>query len=120
MISIDFSDGVDDLTRALARRIGTIDTEVQATVTRGALNLKRDWQREAQGHRNLPFLPAAVRVDDITDGKRVSFGDGNQGTLAHIAAFGSYRSAPVMDVFRHIPRELTTIREYMARIGAML
>lgn len=121
-IVISATDGgtLEALTRSMARQIGTVEREVDATVTRAALNLKREWRTEAQGHRHLPFLPAAVEVTDIPDGKRVSFGDGNQGQIAHIATFGSYRSGPVMNPFRHVPPEVLILRRYMAEIGARL
>lgn len=121
-INITAGDGgaLTNLTREMARRIGTVEREVDASVTVEALNLKRLWRQEAEGHRNLPYLPAAVEVNDLPDGKQVTFGDGSQGQIAHIATFGSYRSSPIMNPFQHVPPAVATLQRFVGEIGSRL
>lgn len=121
MIVSDLTTDLDQHLRSLALRIGTVEAEANRSVTVEALNLKRAWVAEATGHKNLPHLPASVVVDNLPEGaKRISFGDGNQGTIAHIGTFGAPKTAPFMNPFQHVPPAARLLAEFLGRIGVAL
>jgi hypothetical protein len=61
--------------------------------------LQTEMKRDARNHRYLPHLPSAVTWE-MRGEWTVEAGlgpDGNQGSLAHIIAYGSVNNAPVYD-----------------------
>jgi hypothetical protein len=112
------SRGLEELAEALAKATVFVPIEVGKSVMKEALALAVQWRAEADGHGHLPKLPNAVEVEGNSGSAvKVTFGDGNQGELAHIATFGSARSAPVMDPFQHVAAAEESLAKWVGQIG---
>jgi hypothetical protein len=80
-------------------------TKVEKVVSRGALNIKRDWARAWEGHPSIRHLPRAINYDLDRTGHTVrsEIGpamDRTQGTIAPFIEFGNVeygnlRNAPI-------------------------
>lgn len=69
------------------------------TLRRSASRVDLAMREDASGHRYLPNLPNAVS-HELLDSLTAEIGlapDGDQGSLAHIIAYGSVNNAPVYD-----------------------
>ena len=112
------SRGLEELAEALAKATVFVPIEVGKSVMKEALALAVKWRAEADGHGHLPKLPNAVEVEGNSGSAvKVTFGDGNQGVLAHIATFGSATSAPVMDPFQHVAAAEESLAKWVGQIG---
>lgn len=90
---------VERLARDLGRVPGRVVPEVGKVVTKGALNIQRDWADRWKGLPHLPGLASAINFD-------VKLGLGSiaaeigadkgrfQGPLANVAEFGTVNNAP--------------------------
>lgn len=87
---------VHDLDMAGLKAVGA----AEGIVAKGALNVKKDWQRRWSGHAHAPALPAAVGYDlyHLPGAVEARIGpDKNmpQGALGNIYEFGTPRNAPI-------------------------
>jgi hypothetical protein len=92
--------GLDEWIADLTRVQSAALRQVEAVLGRGALNIKRDWQRRWSGHAHIPALPAAIGYDlyHLPGSVRARIGvDHNrrQGPLAGIIEYGSPTSPPL-------------------------
>jgi hypothetical protein len=72
----------------------------RAVVQRGALNIKRDWQRRWTGHSHAPALPRAVTYDTTASRTAATAEIGPdknkpQGALGNLFEYGSVNNAPI-------------------------
>ena len=86
-----------------------------------AINIKRVMKKDATGHRRLAALPRYVE-DDVEVSAHgveveVGFKKEGQGNLANIAAFGTAKTEPVMDVTRGLIEEAPKFASWLARLG---
>jgi hypothetical protein len=76
------------------------DRELKQVVSKGALNVKRDWARRWTGlGPHLPHLPSTVGYDLDSDAEAISADIGPdtdklQGAFAHMIELGSQTNAP--------------------------
>lgn len=78
--------------------------EVAGVVTKGAVNIKRDWRKRAQGIEHAPRYPISIGFDNVQRtpaGFEVAVGPEdsaeNQGFLGPILEFGGAHNAPRND-----------------------
>lgn len=93
-------DEVRRLVTAFARAEQVAAVQARAIVAKGALNIKRDWQRAWSGHPHIPALPAAVTYDIKRTPLMIEAEIGpdkskRQGPLANIIEFGTSKNAPI-------------------------
>lgn len=79
--------------------------DVRQVVSKGALNVKKDWADRWRGHASIRHLPRSINYDVQSDGNGASAEIGPdaakiQGNLAHFielgnAEYGSVRNAPI-------------------------
>jgi len=79
-------------------------------VSKGALNIKKDWAASLFGHPHLPHLPAAISYDMDVKPDSVSAEIGpdknkKQGPLGSIAEFGTVNNPPRLDGARALATE---------------
>jgi hypothetical protein len=91
---------LDRLERDLQRAVRDVVDEVRQVVSRGALNVKRDWRRRWSGHPTIRHLPDAVGYDVHGVGNTISAEIGpdknrRQGPLGNIIEFGSVNNPPI-------------------------
>jgi hypothetical protein len=96
-MSADIS-GLEALIAELARAGAEADRQAQQVVSRGALNIKRDWAANARASsgRYAPHYPGAIGYDLLTTpaGTSAVIGpdkDRRQGPLGNILEFGTSR-----------------------------
>lgn len=87
-----------------------------------AIGIKRVMRKDASGHSHLPALPKFIEDDvDVTARGveiEVGFKKEGVGNLANIAAYGSTKNAPVMDIGRGLDEEAPKFAAWLARLGA--
>ena len=109
MPSFDTS-GLDRLAADFSTAAAKVVPALVPVAHRAGANMKKDMQREASGHRNLASLPRFVSYDVDTTATSVAVDVGfrkeGAGNLANIAAFGTSRNAPVMDITAPLVKEL--------------
>ena len=88
---------------------------------KAGVNMKRVMKSDASGHRHLPGLASKVNYEVEVDAAsltvEVGFVDEGQGELANIAAFGTSKSAPVMDITRGLTEEVPNFMRWCAKVG---
>jgi hypothetical protein len=97
-----------------ARRLTVAPTRVLPALVpvagRAGMNIKRVMKSDASGHRHLKGLESKVgyevEVDATSVAVEVGFIDQGIGELANIAAFGTSKNAPVMDITRGLTEEV--------------
>lgn len=111
-MSIDIS-GLESLVADLARAPVEMDQRVRQILSRGALNIKRDWAANARSTagRYAPHYPRSISYDPPTvgpDGAFVVIGPDKgamQGSLGNLLEFGSSRNPPHNDGGRALAAE---------------
>ena len=83
--------------------------------------LETEMKRDASGHRRLRHLPRAVSHEmrgpfEVEAGLKPgrTFGEGGQGSLAHIIAYGSVNNAPVYDHTAALRRAAPVAERWLA------
>ncbi|MGH1563035.1 hypothetical protein [Mumia sp. DW29H23] len=110
-IEFDTSE-VDRLAVDLSRAEGRLRTRAGQVLYVGANKIKRGMRDDARGHNFLSGLPMPVSYDKLGQfDYEIGFDKEGQGNLAAIAAFGTPRSAPVMDHTAALRRETPIIVE---------
>jgi hypothetical protein len=87
---------VADLGKAEAAAIA----EARKVVEKGAVNIKKDWQRRWSGLAHAPALPAAITYDAGYGFGKIEAEIGpdkgrRQGALGNLIEFGSVNNAPI-------------------------
>lgn len=107
-----------DFTRASLR----VTTALRPTAERAGVNMKRGMKRVASGHRLLPHLADAVEYDvtqtPTSVAVEVGFRKEGQGNLANIAAYGTSKMAPFMDITVPLRDEVPAFMRYAARAAS--
>lgn len=121
-MTIDTS-GLELLAAALAQANAEAARGAQQVVSRGALNIKRDWQTNARSTsgRYAPHYPRSIGYDLVTtpEGTSAVIGPdkgGPQGALGNLLEYGSSKNPPHNDGGRALlaeePRFLAAVEEY--------
>lgn len=105
----------------LARSIPIVRREARQVVNRGALNVKRDWARNARqsSGRHAPAYPASISYDllsvgpDITDARIGPDKGAPQGALGNLLEYGSVHNPPHNDGGRALAAELPRFEAQM-------
>lgn len=95
-----------DLAAAPARLVAGLTP----MVSKGALNIKRDWRDSASGLAHAPAYPASIGydLDPQADGVRAVIGPDKemaQGALGNLIEFGSSKNPPHLDGQRALDAE---------------
>lgn len=90
---------------------------------RAGNKMKAGLRSQARGHRRLAGLPAGIsyEVDVTATQVKVEAGWFNpvgQGHLENIAAFGTSRNAPVMDIMQPLHAEVPAFMRWVAKVGS--
>lgn len=91
--------GLREFAAAASRAVPVTSALMLAAVTKGAVNIKKDWAARWSGMGHAPALPAAVSYD-ITyglGGVKAEIGPDKgrrQGALGNLLEFGSVHNAP--------------------------
>lgn len=100
-VSVDHY-GFDELIADLGKIGDTIRKEGKQVVSRGALNIKRDWQDRWSGHPHIKDMPRAINYDIAANDARITADIGpehnrsSQANMAHIIdEFGSVNVPPL-------------------------
>lgn len=101
-MSDDFTvsvDGVDQLVAALSRAQIQAEPRIFDVVSRGAYNIKRDWQQRWSGLAHAPALPRAISYETRRSLAGISAEIGPdkgkaQGALGNLIEYGSVNNAP--------------------------
>jgi hypothetical protein len=109
MTEFDVSD-VYEFALGLDKAAGDVFDKMYPVVRRGALNVKKDLQSEAQGHPHTPYLPAAISYDTKATKSQISAEigpdkDKTGGAIANVVYFGTAKNAPVLDINGPLDRE---------------
>lgn len=105
---VDGKDGLKGLMAELEREAEVAADEARKVVAKGALNIKKDWQRRWSGISHAPMIPYTIGYDSRVIGSRaeatIGPDDAKQvgggphrtpGNLAAIFEYGSVNNAPI-------------------------
>jgi hypothetical protein len=101
-------------TEALAADLALAPARLQvaltAVVSKGALNIKRDWQASASGLPHAPAYPSSITYDLTPAPGRIEAEIGpdkakRQGPLGNLIEFGSANNPPHLDGARALAAE---------------
>ena len=113
---------LDALAASLAAAPAKILPALVPVANKAGVNVKRIMKADASGHRHLPGLAAKVAYDvDSTPTSvtvEVGFIDEGQGELANIAAFGTSKNPPVMDITHGLTEEAPHFAAWVAKAAA--
>lgn len=81
-----------------------------ALTTKGALNIKRDWQASASGLPHAPAYPASINFDILPTPTAIAAEIGpdkskRQGALGNLIEYGSVHNPPHLDGARALAAE---------------
>ncbi|WP_020141135.1 hypothetical protein [Streptomyces sp. 351MFTsu5.1] len=119
----DMSD-VRRLERHLARSIPRARRDARAVTMRGAVNIKRDWRKNARqsSGRHAPLYPNSVGFDIANYGPDIVMATigpdkgAAQGALGNILEYGSVKNPPHNDGGRALATELPRFEAQMALV----
>jgi hypothetical protein len=114
------------LQRHLARSIPLMRRDARAVVARGALNVKRDWAKNARqsSGRHAPAYPSSVSYDllpigpDVIDAEIGPDKTRTQGALGNLLEYGSVHNPPHNDGGRALTAELPRFEAQMDVVAA--
>ena len=109
MSEFDVSD-VYEFALGLDKTAGLALGKMAPVVRRGALNIKKDMQADAQGHPHAPAFPNAISYDTKVAKSQISAEigpdkDKRQGALGNILYFGTSKNSAVLDINGPLDRE---------------
>lgn len=92
-------EGLDRLVADLDKAISTAIPEITGVLSKGAFNIKKDWQGSWKGLKHAPALPYAVTYDIVVTPGAISAEigpdkDRRQGALGNLLEYGSINNAP--------------------------
>lgn len=118
--------GLRELIVDLGEAVSGAPDKVAKVAGRGALNIKRDWQRRWSGHPHIAQLPGSISYDVTTSPFEVSAEIGPdktrrpQAALAHIIELGSPTSAPIPGGLPALDAEAPKFEQALAELGEKL
>lgn len=94
--------GLDALVADLTAAPMRVQRKVDGVVTKGAMNVQRDWRERASGLRHAPLYPASITVDLEWKGGGFEAEVGPdkelpQGALGNLITYGSVNNPPSGD-----------------------
>lgn len=109
MTDFDVSD-VYEFALGLDKAADDVFDKMRPVVARGAFNIKKDMQADAQGHPHSPAFPAAISYDTKALRNQISAEIGpdkakKQGALGNILYFGTAKNSAVLDINGPLDRE---------------
>lgn len=117
--------GLVELLVDLERAERVTPEQVHSVVTKGALNVKKGWQRRWSGLSHLPGLAGAVTYDtkqSLGEASAEIGPDKNrfQGPLGNIAEYGTENNAPHPGGLPSLAEEEPRFERALADLGAKL
>lgn len=113
---------LDKLATDFAVAAAKIVPALVPVANKAGLNMKQQMAADASGHRHLAGLPRFVEYDvtvrPTSVEVEVGFRKEGAGNLANIAAFGTAKNAPVMDITAPLNKELPRFMQFIARAAA--
>lgn len=90
---------------------------------RAGNKMKSGLRAQAKGHRRLGGLSAGISYEVEASATEVKveagwFDPSGQGHLENIAAFGTSRNAPVMDILQPLNAEVPDFMRWVAKVGS--
>lgn len=121
MADLDLSE-VFDFEAELRRAADRVMPKVAPVIKKGALNIKKAMKDDATGHKSLKDLPRTISFEMDSGPTWVEAEIGwlkptGQGHLENIAAFGTSKQAPVMDITRGLRAEERPLVDWLLRVG---
>lgn len=109
MTNFDVSE-VYEFALGIGKAAGDVPAAMRPVVSKGALNIKKDLQAEAQGHPHTPYLPAAINYDVRSTKSEIGAEigpdkDKTGGAIANIVYFGTSKNPAVLDINGPLDRE---------------
>lgn len=109
MTEFDASD-VYEFALGLDKSISDVRKTMRPVVARGALNVKKDLQQDADGHAHFRYLPATISYDTkVLQGEiSAEIGpdkDKRGGAIANVLYFGTSHNPAVLDINGPLDRE---------------
>lgn len=109
----------------LARSIPIVRREARQVVSKGALNVKKDWAKNARASsgRHAPLYPRSISYDllsvglDITDARIGPDKGAPQGALGNLLEYGSAKNPPHRDGGRALDAELPRFEAQLALVA---
>jgi hypothetical protein len=97
---IDGPDGLHSLIAELEHAAAVAPAEAGKVVTKGAVNIKKDWRKRWSGFPHAPALPYAIGFDLRMHGteSEAEIGpdkDKRQGALGNLFEYGSVKNPPI-------------------------
>ena len=113
---------LQDLAASLMAAAAVITPALVPVANKAGVNIKKRMKADASGHRHLPGLARTVNYDVETGADyievEVGFEKKGQGNLANIAAFGTSRNGPVMDITLGLKAEVPSFTKYALKVAA--
>jgi hypothetical protein len=115
---------LDKLAHDLTLEAEITPREVRGTVSKGAVNIKKDWRQRAQGIEHAPRYPLSIGYDDLnrtSTGYEVAIGPEdsaeNQGFLGDVLEFGGAHNAPRNDGGQALDAEVPKLTQAIQGIA---
>lgn len=117
--------GLRELVQALSKAESRSVPAVAAVVTKGNINIKKDWRQRWSGIGHAPALPAAI-TDDVSYGLLTVRGevgpdkDRRQGPLGNIIEFGTENNAPIPGGLPALEAEAPRFERALGELGGRM
>ncbi len=119
-MSLDFGD-LEAFARDLDHQGAKVVLAQRAVVKKGALNVKKQLQTEADGHPHAARMPQAITFDVELDGKEIVADIGpEKGGVGSLAFYwlGNSRTAPVLpDPMLAADKEAEAMAEWLGKVA---
>lgn len=117
-------DGLTHLVADLNRASVTAGAAAHKVVTKGALNIKKDWQQRASGLAHAPLYPASITYETRIKGGAVEALIGPdksrpQGALGNLITYGSVNNPPTGDDIAVIEAEAPRFVDAMRDVSGL-
>jgi len=125
--------GMGEIERALKGAQDEAVKEAKKIVSKGALNVKKEWQRRWSDIAHAPMLPYTINYDMAVSGYTVSaeigpddrkvIGGGphrTPGNLANLIEYGSVHNAPMPGGLPAVEHEAPNLERYAEELGVRL
>lgn len=119
------AEGLDELLDVLDRAEREILPGARKVVSKGALNIKKDWRDRWSGLSHAPQLASAITYDTAVDGDEASAEIGPdksrpQGPLGNLVEFGSVHNAPRPGGLPALDAEAPRFEQALGDLGEQL
>lgn len=120
--------GLDELIVDLDMAAATTPAKVRQVVSKGSLNVKKDWRKRWSGISHAPRIPASITYDleSTADQVRGEIGPDRdlgvhlQGFLGRVFELGGIHSAPMPGGMPALDEEAPRFEKALADLGAKL